>query len=93
MEYKKVGWVNNVTQLNANNLGKMDDGIFQLSKDVQAIQKRLDETRDEMYKSAILPTPEKGVGGVLVITYDTSLNKWVFKRLNNQEGQNFPTTD
>lgn len=48
VEYDKIGWMNNSsTPLNANNLNKMDEGIYKLSLSVNKVESNLDNLLKE----------------------------------------------
>ena len=48
VEYDKIGWMNNSsTPLNANNLNKMDEGIYKLSLSVNKLESNLDNLLKE----------------------------------------------
>lgn len=48
VEYDKIGWMNNsTTPLNANNLNRMDDGIYKISLSLNKVESNLDKLLED----------------------------------------------
>lgn len=70
MAYSKTTWQNNVTDIDENNLNKMEQGIYDNSLVVDAVTNKLNPTDTETYKTAELTegqiTDVIGVNDILI---------------------------
>ncbi len=70
MAYSKTTWQNNVTDIDENNLNKIEQGIYDNSLVVDAIKNKLNPTDTETYKTAELTegqiTDVIGVSDILI---------------------------
>ena len=83
MAYSKTTWQNNVTDIDENNLNKIEQGIYDNSLVVEAVTNTLNPTDTETYKTAELTEGQ--------ITDVIGVNDILIKGQTSQDGE--PTPD
>lgn len=84
MAYTKTTWQNNVTDIDANNLNKIEQGIYDNSLVVDAVTNTLNPTDTETYKTAELTEGQ--------ITDVIGVNDILIKGQTSQNGEPTPSS-